>query len=68
MSSLLNDLTKLKHLTKHQRVKININEKEFIALIPLNIVDDIISKLNEVDNISEEMLLNILTENNIEIE
>lgn len=68
MSSLLKDLTHHNNLKKYQRVKINLNEKESVLLIPLDQVDVIIEQINAITNISEEALSKIIEENNITLE
>jgi len=68
MSSLLKDLTHHNNLKKYQRVKISLNEKESVLLIPLDQVDVIIEQINAITNISEEALSKIIEENNITLE
>lgn len=68
MSSLLKDLTHHNNLKKYQRVKISLNEKESVLLIPLDQVDVIIEQINAITDISEEALLKIIEENNITLE
>lgn len=68
MSSLLKALASHSNLKKYQRVKVDLNEREFILVMPLDESDTIIAQINATPDMSEELLFNIIKEHNITIE